>query len=251
MVSPGLIVYRSERPHPTPSRCGRDFRQNELGAVTLNPETLFDQLIDFAWILPDYWDELRRPVAGGKFYNWDQFPEVTLLRLEIEARVHYRAGLVVLRNRPLVFAADVHVRNLIEFMAHVAWIHGASNERPDSSQRDRALCLELGIGKAAARATAEAQPESVPEQNPKLIQERVAKYEYLHAATGSPCKGRDRRRVRSTIEALIANHVVHARLLDLWAMTSEGSHLHMPDRYLADQGSGVSAIAHASQRESR
>jgi hypothetical protein len=141
------------------------------------------------------------------------------------------------------------MRNLIEFMAHVAWIHGASNERPDSSQRDRALCLELGIGKAAARATAEAQPESVPEQNPKLIQERVAEYEYLHAATGCPCKGRDRRRVRSTIEALIANHVVHARLLDLWAMTSEGSHLHMPDRYLADQDSGVSAIAQASYLE--
>jgi len=210
-----------------------------------SPETAFGQLLDHAEFLPQFWDELRQPAVGGHFYQWDQFPEVTLLRLEIQARVHYLAGLQLVRHRPLAFASEVHVRNLIEFMAHVAWIHGVSNERPSASARDRALCLELGITKATARATQQARQESVPEGNLERIDERAKEYEALHAATDCQCKGRNRKMVRPTIEALIANSLLNPQVLDLWAMTSEGSHLHMPDRYLADQGGGITALAQA------
>src|SRR5258708_15697810 len=105
--------------------------------------TLFSDLIDLASDLPTAFDSHKEQL-GPTFLEWDDFPLVTLHKLEVLARIQHRAGLLLLRDPSLAHAVQGNVRSLIEYMAHAAWITGTSPAEDPAQQRRRALCVELG-----------------------------------------------------------------------------------------------------------
>lgn len=73
------------------------------------------------------------------------YPANTLRRLEMAARVQFGAGCSLLFEDWLAYAADNHLRSLIEIFSHTAWILGRGLSSPPMNARARALCYELAM----------------------------------------------------------------------------------------------------------
>jgi hypothetical protein len=97
---------------------------------------------------------LRGLAADGKAERMegDDLPEATLRRLEAWAVHEYRGSLLLLGRADAAFAAEVLLRGLLEFYAHVAWIQEGLPADASRSRRTRAACLELGIAAEASDA---------------------------------------------------------------------------------------------------
>ena len=86
-------------------------------------ESVFRRLLTRALDLPAVMEGALGP--GPAYYEWDDFPAVTLRRLEARATLDYRSALLLLRDPLTAYSAELMLRLLTEFLAYTAWIHGA------------------------------------------------------------------------------------------------------------------------------
>jgi len=212
-------------------------------------EQSFAALIEDAERLPDL---LRQLAADGKpdMMDGDDFPEATLRRLEAWALHEYRGSLRLLRHADVAFATEVLVRALLEFYAHVVWIHqGLPGDI--RSQRTRAICLELGVAAEANLAVTKklgAWGASDPRVHTAAAQ-RLQDIQSIHAAEGCSCKGHSWGDVRPMLQHLDSGGINWP--YGLWVITSAAAHQLLPGRVEVDLGDGTSdflGIAHYAWR---
>jgi hypothetical protein len=73
------------------------------------------------------------------------FPTNTLRKMEMAARIHFASGCSLLYESWLSYAADNHLRSLLEIFSHVAWIAGRGIKEPPMTDAARARCYELAM----------------------------------------------------------------------------------------------------------
>ncbi len=206
------------------------------------------QVIDRAGRLPGVYDGLKAQL-GPALLRWDDYPRVALHKLEIAARVQFEAGLALLRDRRLAYAAESHVRSLLEFMAHVAWVTGKDVLRPAGTPRCRAICLELGMTKEF-RAQVMASPAEYlgSSETPTGLDERLRELQLLHGANRCTCKPRRSSSVQATLKDIgkLAPHfAMFSRLYDV---SSLSVHLFLHDRMIRELQEGVSDFVEADDQ---
>lgn len=176
-------------------------------------------------------------------------PLVTLLKLEVQARLSYQAGLFLLTRAELAPAVVTHVRSLVDFVAQVGWITGRSGENTDRLSRTRALCFEMGTSRALWGAFKSADPSSVPPGNVELAEERMKAWIELHTEAGCTCGGRDWTGIKKSLAALTKLQAAGEKLPDLHTLGSAVLHVQYPEHTIRDAGSGLSHVPGASYQE--
>jgi hypothetical protein len=116
----------------------------------MSAQEVLAPLIEAAVALPLRYDEFKADL-GPALIRGDDYPRAALHRLELTARIQFQAALALLRDHRLAYAAESHVRSLLEYMAHVAWVAGKDVPRPVGTALCRAVCLEMGMTRNCAR----------------------------------------------------------------------------------------------------
>jgi len=206
--------------------------------VVLPVEQDFAALLDAAEELPTLLEELA---ADGlpAMVDGDDFPESTLRRLNAWAVLEYRAALLLLRHADVAHAAEVLLRGLLEFYAHVAWIH---EDLPGDQRtpKTRATCLELGIA-VEANDTLTKKLTGWGAPHPRVdaaAAQRLTDITAVHSAEGCGCKGHAYRDVRPTLKHLDAGGIKWP--YGLWVISSAAAHQLLPGRVEVDLGDGTS-----------
>ncbi len=150
-----------------------------------------DQLAQRACGIPTLFDELKSD-EGGPHIAWDDYPVITLHKLETAGRIDFRCGLRLLADAELAYGAEIHVRGLIELLANVAGITGFDQLPPDlRGASQRALCFELGVADKLMR-TVDGIPERFNQgkDTRKGATRRWRELSDKHKASGCACSGR-------------------------------------------------------------
>lgn len=208
-------------------------------------ERIFSDLIDFASHLPKAFDSHKEQL-GPMLLKWDDFPLVTLHKLEVLARIQYRAGLSLLSHPSLSHAVQGNVRSLIEYMAHAAWITGASQAEDPAQRRRRALCVELGTSRQLYDAIANVPVEYLGSVNSvEGAQQRLEEIRQLHSQV-CRCEGRKSGSVAQTITDLagIAPHLKRYRYL--YDVSSLFLHQQLYDAVLQEVAPGITDYVDAT-----
>jgi hypothetical protein len=195
-----------------------------------------------------YWasasdDLLRAKVGELAARRGPTYPDSTVMGLKVAATVHLHAALDLIGNPLTAFSAEAQVRALLEGYSHMAWIHvgePATNrpasrkprclhDRRNSTQRQRALCLELGIAQGRMENLSKISRRSRPAGTSSRAKRRLATVKRLH---DSGCRGPGRR--YSDVQPMLAL-LKRRRILpwayDLWVVSSSFIHGMLPDRY--------------------
>lgn len=194
-----------------------------------------------------------RPPGPRRFY-----PGRTLRTLHLVGLTHFQAGLLLVRRPLLSYAADDHVRVLIELVAHTSWISDAGGLEAPMSARGRALCVELGMAKALADELEVLEADlriQLPSGYTEGARGLARHFSRLHAKQACDCAGRGRRSrdVRRTLRALSSvsteNRLGSATLLyGMWLTFSRSGH-HPRLELLAADAPGGAALKPATMHE--
>ncbi len=175
----------------------------------------------------------------------EDYPSLTLRRLEMAARVQYGAGIQLLKNPWTAYAVESHARGLMEVMAHVGWITGRA-ETDTSSPRCRALRLERGIAHAlhvnlaGMRAVA---PGHVHPTEPAAETTRREMLDRLWREAN--CKGRIRLpgNVQTSIRAIQDSNRLPTWFDTMFDLLSRAVHQQALDRMMREGPDGVTFAA--------
>jgi len=208
--------------------------------------------ISAATALPDKYDGLKPELGKGSLIAWDDFPDVTYHKLEMLARVQYKAGVALLRDRDLTYAAEVHVRGLLEFLGHVTYVTGYDSEEAVGSARRRALCVEVGMAKGEFNLLHHRLSErSIPQPDAARAQakEALEALRELHHDEGCGCRGRDDGSTEPMLKRLAANGgAPFDTLLSLYSSSSLFIHQAFFRRLLEEVAPGVSDYVPATNK---
>lgn len=223
----------------------RPVRSVALMSELMPPLTLLPVEREFVGLLADAEklpDLLRGLAAEGKphMMDGDDLPEATLRRLEAWAVHEYRGSLRLLRDADAAFSTEVLVRALLEFYAHVAWIHEGLPADAGRSQRTRAACLELGIAVEANDALTRKLTGwgAVDSRANAAAKERLTDIQSFHAAEGCSCKGHKWTDVQPMLKQLQSQGITWP--YGLWVISSAAAHQLLPGRVEIDLGDGTS-----------
>jgi hypothetical protein len=213
--------------------------------MIITENAVFADLIDSASHLPEAFDS-KKEQLGPTLLEWNNFPLVTLHKLEVLARIQYRAGLSLLHDPSLSHAVQGNVRSLIEYMALAAWITGISQTEDPAQQRRRALCAELGTSRqlydAIANVPAEYLGSADSNEGARLRLEEIRRF---HDEV-CRCRGRKSGSVAQTIAdlAAIAPHLEKYRYL--YDVSSLFLHQQLYDAVLQEIAPGITDYVDAS-----
>ncbi len=160
------------------------------------------EALDAAVRLPDQFDSLKSRLGKDLLMRWDDYPDVTLHKLEILARSAYLAGVYLIHNSHTAYRAEDLVRAVLECLAHSTYIASLPPLSYRRTPADRALCVELGMVKGL-NDLLKKLPNDALMQDP-AVRTVVAADEQaiktLHNATGCKCTGRDDGNVAPTLK---------------------------------------------------
>jgi hypothetical protein len=187
-------------------------------------------------------------VAEGKpeFIDGDDFPSATLRAMEAWATIEYKAVLRLVEDPEVAHAAEVLLRALLEYFAHVIWIADGLDGGEARTPRCRALCLELGIAKEAEAALTKKLRDWGDASDPEgqrittAAVERLSDIRALHQGEACRCSGRNGGGVQPTLAALWRQDQKWA--LGLWVVATHAAHQVLPARIQRDTGQGITAI---------
>lgn len=219
-------------------------------------------LLDLAEGLPACLDECKSEL-GPAMLRWDDFPRITFLRLETAARLAFEAGLWLLRNPPVAYGAEVHLRTLMEAMAHVTWIAGLDRVPFTPAQaKQRAICFDFGAAREVQRLS-----DSIPTRyhddatSRKGADGRLREFGRIHQGTGCSCTGRLWSAASQTLKDMVqtAAAVAEEQGRDLasnpfevypylYRTSSALVHVGLFDRYLQQVEPGVTDFVPASNQ---
>jgi len=209
-----------------------------------DPETNFAVYLDACHYWASAADELLRDkVAELAAKRKPTYPDSTVMGLKVPATVHLHAALDLISRRLTAFSAEAQVRALLEGYSHMAWIHvgeparnrSASrkprclHDRRNSTQRQRALCLELGIAQGRLDNLSKISRRSRAPGTSTRARRRLAAVKMLHDVG---CRGPGRR--YSDVQpmlALLKRRRIIPWAYDLWVVSSSFVHGMLPDRY--------------------
>jgi hypothetical protein len=98
-----------------------------------------------AFELPIIYDSFQPELGKPMEIQWDGFPDRTLHKLEVMARVQFWAAVTLLQVEDIIYASEAHVRGVLECLAHVSYICGHKPFRLKGSPRSRALSWSTPI----------------------------------------------------------------------------------------------------------
>lgn len=211
----------------------------------MTESAVFADLVGFAVHLPEAFDS-KKEQLGPTLLEWNNFPLATLHKLEVQARIQYRAGLSLLRDPSLSHAVQGNVRSLIEYMAHAAWITGARQTEDPTEQRRRALCVELGTSRQLADAIANVPTEYLGSaESVEGARQRLEEIRQLHTAV-CRCNGRKSGSVAQSITELaaVAPHLKKYRYL--YDVSSLFLHQQLSDAALQEVAPGITDYVDAT-----
>jgi hypothetical protein len=182
------------------------------------------------------------------------YPGKTLRTLHLAGVIQCQAGIHLVRKPTLAYAAEHHVRALIELVTYAAWIRGEAGLNAPMTPRARAICVELGMANAIAREFQLLQSEGGLLFSPETIENSLylaRHFVQLHAKHHCKCggNGRGHWNVKSTLIKLAAadpSRLTTANLLyGLWRTYSRSAH-HPRLEHLAADAPGGAARTPAS-----
>jgi hypothetical protein len=144
--------------------------------------------LEAAFELPDFFDELKLRLGKPEVVAWDDFPTRTLVKLEGMARLQFQAGITLLQVPALAYAAESHVRGLLECLAHVTYICSPRFFRHPS--KTKALCVELAFSRAKRDLYPKLPDSAIPGDPAKArasVREEFETLSALHVKTGCRC----------------------------------------------------------------
>jgi hypothetical protein len=203
-------------------------------------------LIERAETLPTIYDALKERGRWPQELRGDDFPLVTLHRLEIMARVHYLAVLTLLRRHDLAYAAEDEVRPLLEFLASTAWITGKVSQ-PAHTPRCRAICLEIGMAKEVlAKLVAAPDKHLASVESRRAMQQRLDSLRDTHGRRGCTCHARTSNSTKMVLRDIAKLAPPFDVFPWLYDALSLGLHLSMYDRMIQPIAPGVSDFVPAT-----
>ena len=229
-------------------------------AAPANIERRFFGLLETAGHARAQFDSRLLAVSGEKLLSRSDLPEYLLIGLSYLASMQHRAVLRLLTDPDCAFAAEIQIRGLLEFLAHVAFVLGKETDTPVGTARQRAICLSLARSCEEYLWLVEAEDTGKIERGRGArALERVWGYLDTHQAEGCPwlpasdwpCRTQDGRAcrhhsqwpcrslrsprpralVRYTIE-LLSQRLNRADLLDLYVTGSLMAHQGLLDRII-------------------
>jgi hypothetical protein len=185
------------------------------------------ELIAAAQVIPTAYDAAK---TGADILKVDEYPLVTFHKLETGARAHYLAGLVVIGIPSIAYAAEAHVRAVIEFMAHVAWITGMTRDVRRCRPETRALCWEWASVKQLRHQLERLGPEygDVAKAR-RALDEWHARISEAHRALCKCRKGRTADDVPATLKQLAQAQEGLDVFLELYYTSSMMLHLQVTE----------------------
>jgi hypothetical protein len=201
-----------------------------------------DALLQAADQVPERFDALKGRLGKAPLMRWDDYPDVTLHKLEVMARSAYLAGTYLVRNPDVAYRAEDLTRAVLECLAHVTFIAGLPPLAYKRGPSERALCVELGMVKGL-HDLLKKLPDEALMQDPS-VREVVAADEQairtLHAATGCKCTGRGEGNVGPTLrDAAAAVGSPWTTLVGVYASASTLMHQALLNRLVREVEPGI------------
>lgn len=190
--------------------------------------------------LPPKFDQLKSQL-GPLLLKYNDFPLVTLHKLEVMARIHLRSGLRLVRDPVVAHGAEIHVRALVEFMAHVAWVCGKDILQPSGTASCRAICLEIGMAQRQA-ALSKAIPVRyhLGKRTAASSTRRLKALVGLRVRSGCACRPRTAAAVSGTLKSVAK---LAPETMDIYPWLYETAslavHQQLYDRLLKQVGPGI------------
>lgn len=155
----------------------------------------------------------------------ESYPAITVIKLERQATIEFRATLPLLTDPVLAYCAEILRRSLLEAMAQLWRIHGIQRSSV-ASRRRRAICFEYGSISALYRASRPRRdkkgrpyPSTRSYSNSQIrasIRKRYVLVKRLHETTCPPgCAGTSASQLS---EALLNMSKRHKTLRWAWPM---------------------------------
>ncbi len=190
----------------------------------------------------------QRVAAALQPWRGPEFPDGTLHKLEIAARIDYAAACSLLWEDWLAYGSYVHVRGLAETATRAAWILGKGFDSCVGTEESRARCYELAMA-----ATLDEEVNLFVENASKLLlngptPETIAASAQMlkwlrdeHANDECDCQGNGRRKAEPLIQGLAsAQPGNQLRIMDdilvVWRHTSRVGHHTGIERMLRSDG---------------
>jgi hypothetical protein len=174
--------------------------------------------------------------------RWDEYPDVTLHKLEVLARSAYLAGVYLVHNPDVAYRAEDMARSVLECLAHTTYIAGLSPLSYKRQPADRALCVELGMVKDL-HDLLKKLPDDALMQDPWVRQVVAAdadEIRRLHYQTGCRCSGRSDGHVGPTLkEAATAIGPPWKTLVGVYTASSTFMHQGLLNRIVREVASGI------------
>jgi hypothetical protein len=212
--------------------------------VNLDPLTA---PLEAAFALPDVYDGLKPVLGKDPMLGGLEFPDVTLHKFEMQARLQLRAGVRLLEDEWLAYAAESHVRGLLECLAHVSYIAAGTKQNPAT----RALCVEVGIAKAMQDLILKLPDEAVPNANEArpAVERDLADIRERHAHAGCRCSGRGSGHVAPMLKELAKIGSPFTTLAGAYEASSTFIHQALVQRLIAEVAPGVSDAVPCSDQQ--
>ncbi len=177
------------------------------------------------------------------------YPSKTLRTLHLAGLVQFQAGIHLLREPLLAYGVEHHIRTLIEFTTHTAWIRDVGGLNAPMDARARALCVELGMANALRKEVDYESNQLGIIFPPKTLQKSrflANFYARLHAKDNCACGGKGRKHTdpQKTLIALAdapqAHRLGGATLLyGLWKTYSRSVHFPRLEHLAGDVPAGT------------
>jgi len=210
-------------------------------------EADFGQVVDQAFLF----DEFVQKNLMANYYRVmprDDFPDVTLARLLRWAQILFRSAVALVREPELSYGAEPLLRALLEIWAHVYWLRRDNR----GTERQRALCLELGMAGELDAAAAKLPAWITPRPDGTSLALTLREIWQLHQAEGCCCKGRNYGQVQRTLQAMEKEFPqAFEGMLALWKVSSGIAHGMILTRLLRETSPGITTIGPPATYEYR
>lgn len=192
--------------------------------------------------LSDVFDSAKDQLGKEPLLRWDEYPDVTLHKLEVLARSAYMAGVYLVRDPIVAYRAEDMVRSVLECLAHTTYIAGLPPLKYKRQPADRALCVELGMIKGL-HGLLKKLPDYALMQDAsvrQVVAEDEDAIRRLHARTGCQCAGRSEGNVAPTLkEAARVSGAPWSTLVGVYDSSSTFMHQGLLNRIVREVKPGI------------
>jgi hypothetical protein len=192
--------------------------------------------------LPSEFDSMKSRLGMDPLMRWDEYPDVTLHKLEILARSAYLAGVYLIHSPDNAYRAEDLVRAVLECLSHSTFISSLPPLMYKRRPADRALCVELGMVKALNDLLKKLPDEALMQDARvrQVVAVDEAEVKRLHKNTGCKCGGRSEGKVASTLkDAATAIGPPWKTLVGVYASSSTFMHQGLLNRIVREVEPGI------------